>query len=188
MSDNPNVMMSGPSDPVRVVEGVIGKLVSKTVSFTRPHDKIGYSGGDVISELFEVSILADTSLLCFEDIFRTEGSSGYLVGAILYFNTGTLTPKIKLHFWDSRVILPLDNDAYAESYNDIDHKMASHELPAMISEGGASYTSYAEDMDLRIPLVALPHSRDLYVCLETSDAFTPTENMEVTLKLIMHVH
>lgn len=163
----------------------VGKQV--TVEVTRPANTTAYTAGDSVNNSTTVPVLMQ-----FADIARVAGTgalfSGYLTGAVLVTDLKSITPRIRVHLYRaSDPTISADNVAHKELYTELAKRIGSFDLPAMTTpiDTTNSTVSRAQDLNLRIPIVCGSALDDIWVELETLDAFTPASGQKFSLTLLM---
>lgn len=158
-----------------------GNMAMISTEFTRPADTTAYAANDVVSDS-----TGATTMQALANAARVSGGSGYIVGIRVTTDKKSVTPRVRVHFYNTTgATLAADNAAWKEVYADVSKRVASWDLPAMTT--GADTTnsdmSRAIDMTCRIPYTCAATS--LYYVLETLDAFTPASGEKVTVTVFM---
>lgn len=146
-----------------------GNLTMITTAFTRPADTTAYAAGDAVGD--STSALTMQALA---NAARVSGGSGYIVGLRVTTNKKSITPRIRVHFWNTNgATLSNDNAAFQSKYADISKRVGYWDMPAMITPADTTNSdqSTAIDMTVRIPYTCA--ATNLYYTLETLDIFTP---------------
>jgi len=163
------------------VTGVSSRI---SAAFTRPANTTAYTAGDVVS-----NDATTTTLLEIPAIGRRPGATGYITGVILITDLKSITPSIKLKFFNaSTATVAADNAASKELYADASKVAAGAiTMPAMTTPADTtnSTLSKSEDMTLRVPFKCAADSQSLFVLLEAVDAFTPASGQGFTLVLFV---
>lgn len=159
-----------------------GNLVRVTAAeMTRPANTTAYAAGDVVSNSESA-----TTPLAFTNIARINGGSGYIVRASVTTDKKQITPRVRVHLFNAAdATVSVDNTAYRELYADIGKRVGYFDLPAMTTAPDATNSDMSRSFDnaLRVPFVCAAGSRDVYVVLETLDAFTPNSGQKFTVVL-----
>ena len=137
-------------------------LVPRRINLTRPANTTAYAANDAISD-------ATSSA---SDIVSADLGPGYITGIPVATNKVSNTPRLRLHFYrntaptqindNAASTAPLDADLDANKY------LGAVTMPEMTSGGGGD-SSFATNMDLRVPL----DTDSYYFIIETMDVFTP---------------
>lgn len=170
------VQLSAGAAPLAVA----GRISSQAVAFSLPAVAVAYAVDDILRPV--------GSLIRFVDFFREAGGSGYIVAAGFSTNKRGLAFAPRLHLFNSSSPdLPADNAAYYEKYADASKRLRYFDLPALATATDANADmSRAIATDLRIPVVAAPGSRDLWLAVQVLSAgFTPDANQSVTVSLTL---
>lgn len=170
---NVYVQDANTGELVEVLMG--GALNIVSVELTRPADTTAYAAGDVVGTIQTVANFA-----------RVAGGSGYIVGARLSTDKKSITPRIRVHLFNSASpTLAAENVAWKELYADASKRLGYFDLPSMTTgtDTTNSDMSRAIDMTLRIPFKAAEGTKDIYFVLEALDAFTPASAQKFTLTL-----
>ena len=117
---------------------------------------------------------------------RVSGGSGYITGIRVITNKKSITPRLRVHFFNTTgPTISADNAAWQEKYTDISKRVGSWDMPAMITAADTTNSdmSRAQDTTMRIPFACAVTS--LYFALETLDAFTPDNSQKFTIILIV---
>lgn len=187
-SENTGLSTASPwIDKVAITAGeahageVGGNLLSISTEFTRPSDTTGYSIGDVVSDSTSA-----TTMQALANAARVSGGSGYIVGIRIATDKKSITPRLRIHFYNTTgATLSADNAQWQDKYADNSKRVAYYDMPPMIT--GADTTnsdmSRAVDMAMRIPYVCAATS--LYFVLEALDAFTPASGEKFTVTVFV---
>ena len=162
---------------------VVGKITSVSAEIVRPSDVIGYTDGDVVS-----NSTTTTTPILLANIFREAGSSGYLTKLRISTDKKSITPRLRLHFFNvNTATVSGDNLPFKEVYADSSKREGYWDMPAMITAKDTTNSDMSRSVDLscRVAVNAAPGSKDLYVVLETLDAFTPASGQKFTLAAAM---
>jgi len=156
-----------------------GSIVRVDAEVTRPADTTAYAAGDVIANSTSapaLGVLAGAA--------RVNGGSGYIVGLRMTTNQKSITPRIRVVFYNaSNPNLEDDNAPEVTKYADTAKRVGSWDLAALATPADTtnSDTSQVSDYTMRIPFVAAGGSTSLYFKLVTLDGFTPTSSEKFTL-------
>jgi hypothetical protein len=171
----PNTLLAGELH----LGEVGGNLIMVSTEFTRPADTTAYAANDVVS-----NSTSTTTMQALANAARVSGIGGYIVGARLTTDKKSITPRFRVHFYNTTgATLSADNAAWQHKYADISKRVGRLILPAM--DTGADTTnsdmSVAEDMTCHIPYTCAATS--VYWVLETLDAFTPASGQKFSLSV-----
>lgn len=95
--------------------------------------------------------------MSFSNFARVNAGSGYIVGARLVTDKKSVTPRFRVHLFNtSNPTLSADNAAHQSLYADESKRIGVFDLPAMStpSDTTNSTLSGASDYTLRVPFVA----------------------------------
>ena len=158
----------------------VGGLVTRVATeFTRPADTTAYTAGDVVSNSTSATTLIDLA-----SAVRVNGGSGYVVRVDLATDKKSITPRIRVHFFNaSNPTVSVDNAAHRELYVDAAKRLGWVDLPAMTTgtDTTNSTMSRTSNDGCRLPVVAGGATTSLYALLEALDAFTPASGQKFTL-------
>lgn len=158
-----------------------GNLVMISVELTRPADTTAYAANDSVAD----STSAPT-MQALANAARVSGGSGYITGIRVTTDKKSITPRVRLHFFNTNgATVTNDNAAFKTIYADISKYIGFWDMPAMIT--GADTTnstdSRAVDLTPRLPFTCA--ATTLYVLLETLDAFTPASGEKITVTVFL---
>lgn len=166
---------------------VSGSKVAMTVSFQREANATPYTAGDIVSSAAALT----TPGMVFTNITRANGIGGYIVGARLFTDTKSVTPRFRVHlFSDNTATVSGDNLPARSLYAEISKRMGYFDLAAMITPADTSNSTQSATLDmstLRFPFVPAAASRTIYAALEALDAFTPGSASNFSLTLIVEL-
>lgn len=161
---------------------VVGNLVMVATEFTRPNDSSPtYTANDVVSDSTSA-----TTMQALANAARSSGGSGYIVGIRISTDKKSITPRIRVHFYNTTgATLSVDNANWQDKYADASKRVAYYDMPAMTTGADTSNSdmSRSVDMTMRIPFVAAATS--LYYVLETLDAFTQAALQKFTVTIFV---
>lgn len=161
-----------------------GRLIRVQASFTRPGDASPYAANDAVA-----NSTSAPAALSFPAIARIEGGSGYLVGAEVSHEKAAVTPRLRLHLFNTAPTPYNDNAALAMTYAVV--AAASYlgfiDFDAMTTLAGTDY-SKAQNATVRLPFVCAAGNKTLYALLQTLDIFTPGNAKGLTVKLTADVN
>lgn len=146
-----------------------GQLVQKFSTFTRPANTTAYAVGDIVGT-------ASPVVNTVAGLARVAAGSGYITGVRLTTDKKSITPRIRIHFYnDVSVTVAADNAAFESLYAEDTLSIGTVTLGAMTTPADTTNSdmSSAEDMTIRIPFVCEGGVLDIYYALETLDVFTP---------------
>lgn len=158
-----------------------GNLLTISTEFTRPSDATGYTAGDVVSDNTSA-----TTMQALANAARVSGGSGYIVGIRVATDKKSITPRVRVHFYNTTgATLSVDNAAWQDKYADSSKRVGFYDMPPMSTgtDTTNSDMSRAVDMGMRIPYVCTATS--LYFVLEALDAFTPASGEKFTLTVFV---
>jgi hypothetical protein len=159
-----------------------GNLITVSVEFTREANATPYSAGDAIS-----SSAAGPVLLELTNAVRINGGSAYVTGCAVVFNVKSVTPRIRVHFFNASPAaanISGDNLPIKELYADASKRLRYIELPAMITAADVTNSDMSRAFITPppwLPVQAAGGSRSIFVLLETLDAVTLTSGSKVTV-------
>ena len=159
-----------------------GNLITVSVEFTRESNATPYGIGDVIS-----SSAGSPVLLEIPNAVRINGGSAYVTGLAVVFNVKSVTPRIRVHFFNASPAagnIAGDNLPLIEKYADASKRLRYVELPAMITAADATNSDMSRSFITPppfLPVQAAAGSRSIFVLLETLDAVTLTSGSKVTV-------
>jgi len=136
-----------------------------------------YAAGDIVSDSSTT-----TTPLALAAIMRVSGGTGYIVGFKLTANVKSITPRIRIHFFNANTTtVSGDNLAYKELYADASKRLGYYDMPAMITAADTANSdmSRAIDFSMRIPIKAV--TQIIYAVFETLDAVTFGAGAKMTL-------
>ena len=113
-----------------------GNTNAANVEFTRESNATPYAAGDVIS-----SSAGSPVLLEIPNAVRINGGSAYVTGLAVVFNVKSVTPRIRVHFFNASPAagnIAGDNLPLIEKYADASKRLRYVELPAMITAADAT--------------------------------------------------
>lgn len=158
-----------------------GSLVTITTELTRPADTTAYAANDVVS-----NSTSATTLLTMTNCARVAGGSGYITGVRVVTNLKSITPRMRVHMLNANnPTIAADNVAAKTLYADLSKRVGSVDLAAMTTSADTTTSdqSGASDFSIRIPFVCAAGDRNLYIWLETLDAFTPASGEKFSVVL-----
>jgi len=138
---------------------------------------VAYTAGDVVS-----NSSTTTTPLALAALMRVSGGTGYIVGFKLTANVKSITPRIRIHFFNANTAaVSGDNLAYKELYADASKRLGYYDMPAMITAADTANSdmSRAIDFSMRIPIKAV--AQTIYAVFETLDAVTFGAGAKMTL-------
>jgi hypothetical protein len=162
-----------------------GNLIPSSAEMTRPAagDVNSYSIGDVVSDS-----TSTTTPVQLANIFRVAGGSGYITKLRLVTDKKSITPRLRLHFFNvNTATVAADNAPHKEIYADSDKRLGYWDMPAMVTAADITNSDMSRtlDMSCRIAVTAANGSRDLFVVYETLDAFTPASGQKFNLTAVL---
>ena len=168
-----------------VIGAVVGNLIAVSAEMTRPGagDVNAYAAGDVIS-----NSTSATTLVTLANIFRVASGSGYIVKIRLVTDKKSITPRLRLHFFNANnPTIAADNAPFKEVYADTTKRVGYYDMPAMTTATDTTNSDMSRtlDIDVRMPITAANGSRDLFVAYETLDAFTPASGQKFNLTVLL---
>ena len=119
----------------------------------------------------------------FNNIGKTEGASGWIVGLKATASAASMTTRLRLWLFHTTPTASEldDNAAFSLDADDRTKTVGYITLPALVDHGEVAY---AQDFDIRVPFFCAVNDRDLYGILQTVDAETnEAASMTVTLEL-----
>jgi hypothetical protein len=122
------------------------------------------------------------------NIFREAGSSGYLTKIRISTNNKSITPRLRLHFFNvNTATVSGDNLPFKEVYADVSKREGYWDMPAMITAADTANSDMSRSVDLscRVPVNAAAGSKDLFVVLETLDDFVSSSGQKFTIAAAM---
>lgn len=156
-----------------------GKIKQLVATFSRPGDATPYSINDAVN-----NSTSAPAAMQFATAGRVVGGDGYIVGAEVLHEIVSITPRIRLYFFNTSPTLNNDNVTYAPTYAVL--KAAGFlgvvDLDPMTS-AGASDASRAQNMNIRLPYYCTGASQIIYALAQTLDAFTPGNAKEFAVKV-----
>lgn len=160
-----------------------GKATVINAELTRPANVLAYPANTVVSN----SITTTTPLLV-QNIFRVAGGSGYITGLKISTNKKSIVPRFRVHlFTVNTATLAADGVLYKKLYADKEKYIGYIELDPMTTAADATNSDMSEALigNLNTLCVAATGSRDLYLVLETLDAFTPANGQKIHATVFM---
>ena len=111
------------SQPIPAGEAHLGEVGGNgamiSTAFTRPADTTAYAAGDAVGD--STSALTMQALA---NATRVSGGSGYIVGIRITTDKKSITPRLRVHFWNTNgATLSNDNAAYQSRYADSSKKV-----------------------------------------------------------------
>ena len=165
-----------------IYQGAIGGLLARvSKEFTRPSDTTAYAANDVVS-----NSTSATTLIVLTGAAHIVGGGGYITGIRLATDKKSITPRIRVHFYNaSTPTVAVDNVAMERLYADESLLVAHYDLAAMTTPADTSNSTLSEiyDATMRLPFVCASTDKDLYALLETLDAVTPASAEKFTLTI-----
>lgn len=156
-----------------------GNLAMIATEFTRPSDTTAYAANDVVSDSTSA-----TTMQALANAARASGGSGYITGVRVTTDKKSITPRIRVHFFNTTgATLAADNAAWKEVYADASKRIGYVDLPAMTTAADTTNSDMSRTLDLgvRIPYTCVATS--LYYVLEALDAFTPASGEKFTVTI-----
>lgn len=151
-----------------------GTGLEDTFSFARPDDTTAYAIGDMVGSAVTDT---DTTALPGITVASAVGGSGYVTSIKLAINQTTALFRGRLHFFNvAAPTTPVggDNVAFARLFANEAEYIGSQILPSLYLSPGAGADMVSVQLDdLRIPYKCAAADTDIYVLLETLDAWTP---------------
>jgi hypothetical protein len=165
-------------------ENHIGEIGGRTnlssVEFTRATpDATAYAANDAV-------LPAAGGLAELTNAARVAGGSGYITQIRLSTNKKSITPRLRLHFFNvSNSTLATDNLAWKELYADASKRITYVDMPALTTAADTANSDMSRTMDatVRVPFQCAVDSTSLWVAIETLDAFTPDAAQKFTIKI-----
>jgi hypothetical protein len=169
--------VSGPLTDTELRAAVVlisGRSKEDTFTFARPDNVTVYAIGDVVGDAVADT---DTTPLPGITVASAVGGSGYITSVELAINQTTALFRPQLHFFNvaaPTTALGGDNVAFARLFANEAEYIGSQILPSFyLSPGAGADMVSARLDDLRIPFKCAAADTDIYVLLETLDAWTP---------------
>lgn len=154
-----------------------GNLLMIATEFTRPNDSTPYAANDVVSDSTSA-----TTMQALAAAARAAGIGGYITGIRVSTDKKSITPRIRVHFWNTTgATLAADNAAWKDLYADSAKRVGYIDLPAMITGADSTNSDNSRSLDLTIRIPYTCVATSLYYVLETLDAFTPAANEKFTV-------
>ena len=160
-----------------------GKLTTISVELTKSASITAYTAGTVLS-----NSATTTTPMVFTDLFRTPGGSGYIVKIKCVTNKKSITPRLRVHFFNAAdPTVAADGAAYKELYADTTKRLGYYDLPEMTtaSDSANSDMSRTLDKDIRFAVNAAAASKNLYVVMEVLDIVTLDASEKFTLSVTL---
>jgi hypothetical protein len=129
-----------------------------------------------------------TTPVTIANIFRVSGGSGYIRKLKISTDKKSITPRLRLHFFNSSSItVAADNAPFKEVYADTEKRLGYHDMPAMTTavDSTNSDMSRSLDLDVSMEVNAAAGSRDLFVVYEALDAFIPASGQKFMLSVAL---
>jgi len=170
-------MAVGPTNSEDHLGEIGGNLIMIATEFTRPNDATPYTANDVVSDSTSA-----TTMQALANAARVSGGSGYVTGIRVATDKKSITPRIRVHFFNTTgATLAADNAAWKDLYADSGKRIGYVDLSAMATAVDTTNSDNSRSLDLtvRIPYTCVATS--LYFVLETLDAFTPAANEKFTV-------
>lgn len=161
-------MSNSRSNIARVITG--GQLLVVSHEFTRPADATAYAANDAIADSTSAPTVGSFA------VGRENGASGYIVGISVTHEVVSVTPRIRVRFFNVAPTPINDNAAVAVTYAIV--SAASYlghiDLPAMASDGGTDYSrAQVETSGKLLEYFCASNDNKIYYLTQTLDAFTP---------------
>jgi hypothetical protein len=172
---NGRLIVAAPASENHLGE-VGGNLLPISAEMTRPSDTTGYTAGDVVS-----NNATTTTPVQVANIFRVAGGSGYIVKLRLVTNKKSITPRLRLHFFNvNTATVSGDNLPFKEVYADSSKRLGYWDMPAMTTAVDTTNSDMSRTIDLscRIAVTAASGSRDLFIVYETLDAIPSVDSAQ----------
>lgn len=156
-----------------------GNMIAVAVEFTRPSDTNAYGLNDVVSDSTSA-----TTMQAIANAGRVSGGSGYIVGIRISTDKKSITPQLRIHFFNTNgATVSADNANWQDKYADAGKRIGYYDMPAMTTAADTSNSDMSRtvDMTMRIPYVCAATS--LYFVLETLTVFTPANGQKFTVTI-----
>jgi len=161
-----------------------GKTLRATVEIITVTPQAAYIAGDAV-------LKSGGGLSELQGAARVTGGSGYIVTVRISTNKKSITPRLRVHFFNaSNPTLSADNAPWQEKYADASKRVGFVDLPAMTTATDTTNSdmSRAQDYTIRMPFVCNGGSNSLFVGLETLDGFTPDNAQRFTVTIFTEVN
>lgn len=159
--------------------GEVGGHISKvTKEITRAASADAYHANDLIADSAGVKIWE------LPNVALRNGGTQYLVGLRLTTNLKSITPIIRVHFFNAATpTLSADNANWQDKYVDTGLRVGYVDLPALSTAADTTNSdmSRAMDMTLRIPMCCAAATRSLWFAYETLSAFNSSSSQKLSL-------
>lgn len=154
---------------------VVGRVVTRQVTFARPNDTTTYTAGDVVAD----SASLPTTMV-FKDMVPAAGASGCIQQATIAIaaNVAALQPDLQLYLYDSPFTLQGDNVAFAATNAQIATLVAVISFPVaamVVTNAGVGNAGniICNAQGLVIPFNTTNSDRNLYGHLVVRNAYVP---------------
>jgi hypothetical protein len=164
---------------------IVGRVVTRAVTFARPNDTSTYTAGDIVADS-----TTTPTLLQFKDVVPIPGASGCIQMATVSIaaSVAALQPDLQLYLYDGPFVLQGDNVAFAATNDQIARLVAIISLPvaAMVvtnAGAGAAGNVVCNAQGLVIPFNTRDSDANLYGHLVVRNAYVPVAVTQFTIRL-----
>jgi hypothetical protein len=156
-----------------------GSATQVSVTLTLPASTLTYAVGQVVGTLVNIP-----------SIFKTAGSTGYIVAVRMSTNNKASSPQplLRAHLFNaSNPTVAADGVAHKELFADVPKRQMYHDMPIMDVAADSTNSDMARcfDKDARWVVTAASTSRDLWLLLEARNAFSRAVSQQITVTLVM---
>ncbi len=158
-----------------------GYTTVASVEIVTTHTQAAYAANDAV-------LAAAGGLSELANAVRVAGGSGYIMGIRISTNKKSITPRMRVHFFNtSNPTLSADNAAWQEKYADVGKRVGYYDMPAMTTAADTTNSDMSRSVDfsVRIPFKCAAGSTSLWIGLETLDAFTPDNDQKFTVTVLV---
>jgi len=153
------------------IGSVGGGIIALRDTFNRPGDANDYAANDAVSNSTSAPTARSVAAA------RVNNGSGYIVGVAVNHEKVSLTPRFRVHFFNSAPTPVNDNAALALTFaiTNAASYVGSVDLDPMASNGGTDY-SRAQNISIRLPFTCTGGVTTLWFLLQTLDAVVAPGN------------
>lgn len=164
---------------------IVGRVVTRSVTFARPNDTTTYTVGDVLADS-----TGTPAILKFKDVVPSPGASGCIQQATIAIATSVaaLQPDLQLYLYDSPFTLQGDNVAFAASADQITRLIAIIAFPVgsmVVTNAGVGIAGnvVCNAQGLVIPFNTTNSDTSLYGHLVVRNAYIPVAVTPFTIRI-----
>jgi hypothetical protein len=165
--------------------GSTGLVQKSTVEITTAASQSAYHANDAV-------LAAAGGVSEITNLARINGGSGYITNIRVATNKKSITPSLRLHFFNaSNPTISADNANWKDLYADSSKRVGYYDMPSMTTPADSANSDMSRAVPLDnvlIPFVCATNTKSLWVAIETLTAFTPDNGQKFYIAIYADVN